>query len=211
MQIWDISVPISPGMPVWPGDPHVELERMVAIARGDSCNLSRLACSAHTGTHVDAPLHFIDDGAPVEQLPLDVLIGPALVVELADAEAITPAHLDALVLPEQTTRLLFKTRNSALWQQPAHAFASDFVALTSDAAAWMVQRGIQLVGIDYLSVQLFQDTDSLTHRLLLEAGVVIVEGLNLYDIEPGSYQLICLPLMLMGSDGAPARAVLMRE
>jgi arylformamidase len=210
MQMYDISLPVLPGMPVWPGDPPVELERFSDMACGDECNVSRLACSVHTGTHVDAPLHFFQHGASVEQLSLDVLIGPALVVECADVDAITAAYLDALAMPADTTRLLFKTRNSRLWSQPESSFRSDFVALTNDAAAWVVAHGIRLVGIDSLSIQLFHDSDSQTHQRLLEAGVVIVEGLNLCEIaQPGVYQFVCLPLKLVGSDGAPARAVLM--
>lgn len=208
MTIYDISIPISPGLPVWPGDPPVELERVCDMAQGDECNVSRLVCSVHTGTHVDAPRHFLPQGATVEALALDVLIGAAVVVEMPDCDAITPADLDSLHLPLGTTRLLFKTRNSQLWRQPEHPFEPNFVALTSDAAAWVVDRGIQLVGVDYLSVQRFYDSEPLTHCRLLEAGVVIVEGLNLAAVAPGEYHFICLPLKLVGSDGAPARAVL---
>ncbi len=210
--ILDITVPITPGMPVWPGDPPVQLERFSAIANGDAANISRLACCVHTGTHVDAPLHFIEHGQAVEQLALDVLIGPALVVELDDTvEAITPTHLEALALPPETTRVLFKTRNSALWHNPEHAFVPDFVALTSEAAIWLVECGMQLVGVDYASVQRFADESPRTHQVLLEAGVVIVEHVNLLHVSPGLYHLICLPLKLVGSDGAPARAVLMQH
>lgn len=208
MTIYDISIPISPGLPVWPDDPQVELDRVCDMAHGDECNVSRLVCSVHTGTHVDAPRHFLPQGATVDQLSLNVLIGPAVVVDMPDCDAITPADLNSLNLPPDTTRLLFKTRNSQLWQQPEHPFETDYVALTSDAAAWIVDRGIQLVGVDYLSVQRFHDSEPLTHCRLLEAGVVIVEGLNLANVTPGVYHFICLPLKLVGSDGAPARAVL---
>lgn len=211
MKIWDISLAVTPGLPVWPGDSQTVLERYMAISKGNAANVSRLTCSVHVGTHVDAPVHFIENGPTVDQLPLDILIGPVLVVELPNVEAITPDHLENLMLPAGTTRLLLKTRNSALWADPHHEFYPDFVALTSEAARWVVRKGVRLVGIDYLSVQRFRDTNPLTHRILLEVGVVIVEGLNLQGVPPGPYQLICLPLKLVSSDGAPARVVLIEE
>ncbi|MFC1875745.1 cyclase family protein [Thermodesulfobacteriota bacterium] len=208
MKIIDISVPVSPGLSVWPGDSPVVLERYRALSAGDDCNASRICCSVHTGTHVDAPGHFIDNALTVEDLSLDTLIGPALVIEVPAAGAIEPAFLESVLLPHGIVRLLFKTRNSDLWRKPDHSFHSDYVALSPKAAAWIVNRGIRLVGVDYLSVQMFADSEPLTHRTLLKAGVVIVEGLDLQTVHPGSYQLICLPLKLVGSDGAPARAVL---
>ena len=211
MKILDISVSLSAGLPVWPGDPPIAIERYRCISDGNASNDSRIACSVHAGTHVDAPAHFIEKGATIEQLPLDVLIGSATVVELLNDDIITPEILEALSLPEETKRLLFKTKNSALWADPAHQFNSDFVALSSDAAAWLVKKGVRLVGVDYLSVQLFKDTEPLTHQILLEAGVIIVEGLNLQRLRQGSYQLVCLPLKLAGSEGAPARAVLIEQ
>jgi arylformamidase len=211
MRIRDISVPISPEVPVWPGDSKVVLEQIRAISKGDSSTDSRLACSVHTGTHVDAPAHFIDNGATVEQLPMEVLIGKAMVVDIPDDDIITPEIIEAQRLPAETERLLFKTKNSALWADPAHQFNTDFVALSAESARWIVQRGIKLVGIDYLSIQMFKDAEPLTHRILLEAGVIILEGLNLQGINPGAYQLICLPLKLAGSEGAPARAVLIEK
>lgn len=211
MRIWDVSVPVTPGLPIWPGDPPVVLERYMEISKGDVANASRLTCGVHTGTHVDAPIHFVEGGAAVEALPLDVLIGQAVVAELEGVDAITPESLETLALPPDITRLLFKTRNSQLWADPHHNFYPDFVALTPAAADWVVQKGIRLVGVDYLSVQRFNDVEPLTHRILLEAGVVIVEGLNLREVPPGRYQLVCLPIKLVGSDGAPARAVLIGE
>ena len=211
MQIWDISVPVGPQMPVWPGDANVVLEQIRSVSGGDSSTDSRLACSVHTGTHVDAPAHFIDEGATVEQLPLDVLIGKAVVVDIPDDNIITPDVIEAQKLPAETERLLFKTKNSALWADPAHAFNPEFVALSAESARWIVSREIKLVGIDYLSIQLFKDAAPLTHRILLEAGVIILEGLDLQAINPGAYQLICLPLKLAGSEGAPARAILIEK
>jgi arylformamidase len=208
MRVWDISVPVSPGLPVWPGDSRVVLEQIRSISKGDSSTDSRLACSVHAGTHVDAPAHFIENRETVEQLPLDVLIGEAIVVEIPDDDIITPEIMEAQNLPAETKRLLFKTKNSELWNDSTHSFKTDFVALSFESAAWIVRRGMRLVGIDYLSIQLFSDKEPLTHRTLLDAGVVIVEGLDLREVNPGSYQLVCLPLKLAGSEGAPARAVL---
>lgn len=208
MKILDISVPVSPGLPVWPGDSPVELERYRALSAGDDANVSRICCSVHTGTHVDAPGHFIDNALTVEDLSLGTLIGPAMVIEVPVVGAIEPDFLESISLPHGTERLLFKTRNSDLWCKPDHDFHSDYVALSPQSAAWIVDRGIRLVGVDYLSVQMFDDSGSETHRTLLKAGVIVVEGLALQAVHPGSYQLICLPLKLVGSDGAPARAVL---
>jgi arylformamidase len=208
---FDISLPISNALVTWPGDPQLALER-VATLDSDGVNLTRLACSAHTGTHVDAPDHFIAGGATVEALPLDALIGPAHVVALPSVHAITHEHLQALDLPADATRILFKTDNSRLWAGPdAGTFQRDFVAVTPDAAQALVDQGVRLVGVDYLSVEPFAGrkiNDHPTHRILLGAGVVIVEGLNMTDVPPGVYELICLPLKLVGADGAPARAVL---
>lgn len=208
MKIIDISVPLSPSLPVWPGDPQIVLERYRALSRGDASNDSRFACSVHAGTHVDAPLHFIENGTTVEQLALDILMGPATVIELPEVNVITPDLLEARKLPPEAERLLFKTKNSDLWLDTGHEFNPDFVALSPESADWMVARGIKLVGIDYLSIQMFNDAEPLTHRILLEAGIIILEGLNLREVNPGVYQLICLPLKLAGSEGAPARAIL---
>lgn len=203
----DISLTISPDLPHWPGSPAIELSRRRDMDRGDPVNDSTLVCGVHTGTHVDAPLHFLADGADVTHLSLDVLIGPAVVAELSDLEVIAAHDLEALNLPADTRRLLLRTRNSAIWQRGDREFHTDFVALTVEAAQWVVARGIRLIGVDYLSVQIFQG-DPQTHIALLQAGVVIVEGLNLTEVAPGPYELICLPLKLAGAEGAPARAVL---
>lgn len=211
MKIFDISVPVSPALPVWPGDPRVVLERFRKISDGSDSNDSKIACSVHCGTHVDAPAHFIENGSTIESLPLDVLIGPATVAEFPEIDRITPDLLEKKKLPLGIKRLLLKTKNSNLWIDPEHSFNPDFVALSTESAAWMVARGIQLVGIDYLSIQLFSDTEPHTHRTLLDAGIVIVEGLNLQKVSPGCYQLICLPLKLAGSEAAPARVVLIKD
>ena len=205
----DISLTISQDLPRWPGSSLVELSRRRDMDRGDPVNDSTLVCGVHTGTHVDAPLHFLAGGADVTQLSLDALIGPAVVAALPGVDAVTAEDLEALNLPADTRRLLLRTRNSEYWRRGDREFRTDFVALTADAARWVVARGLRLIGVDYLSVQIFRG-DPQTHIALLQAGVVIVEGLNLAEVAPGSYELICLPLKLAGAEGTPARAVLRR-
>jgi arylformamidase len=205
LEIFDISVPIRPGMVTYEGDPDVHLERAVSIADGAAANISRLDFGVHTGTHVDAPLHFIEGAPGAETLSLNVLVGPARVVDATSVKgALDEDALRGLGLPERAERLIFKTQNSRLWELAE--FSHDFVRLSGDGARYLLARGVRLVGIDYLSVG---DEDA--HRELLRAGVVPVEGLDLRRVEPGLYQLVCLPLRLVGSDGAPARAVLIRD
>lgn len=208
MEFFDITAPIRAAMPVYEGDPPVVLERAASIAAGDSANITRLAFGAHTGTHVDAPVHFIEGAASVDALPLDALIGPATVIDATrmDSDIDAPA-LDALAIPPPATRLLFKTPNSALWDEPR--FSPRFIGLLPDAAHALAGRGARLVGIDYLSVAPFRDPAP-AHEALLRAGVVILEGLDLRRVDPGDYTLICLPLLIPGADGAPARAILTR-
>ncbi len=207
MEIIDISVAIQPGMIVYPGDPDVYLERVKSIASGASANISRLDFGVHTGTHIDAPGHFIDGARGAETLALDALIGPVVVVDATAAtDHIDAIALEALKIPAE--RVIFKTTNSALWDKDA--FSADFIALTGDAAAALVARGVRLVGIDYLSIGP-KGNGVATHVALLEAGVVILEGLDLRGVEPGVYELACLPLKIVGSDGAPCRAVLIRR
>ena len=206
-EIIDISVPLRPQMPTWPGSVGFQLMRTMCLEAGDSANVSRLDCDLHVGTHVDAPWHFVEDGSTVEQLPLDSLIGPAIVAYLPKVDAITAGDLAALGLSSGAKRLLLRTRNSELWAAGVTEFRKDYAALTPDAARWVVDHGIRLIGVDYLSVQRYDDSP-LTHQILLEAGVIILEGLNLAGVQPGAYELICLPLCLVGAEGAPARAVL---
>ncbi|MFQ5418927.1 MAG: cyclase family protein [Anaerolineae bacterium] len=208
--IHDISLIISPSLPVWPGDPAVQMSQPVSLERGDVCTVTRLDISAHTGTHVDAPAHFVPGGAGVDSLDLNVLIGPAWVTAVPDVPAITAEVLASLAIPAGTTRLLCKTRNSERWARKETTFATDFVAITSDGADWLLAHGIRLVGVDYLSVSPFHDTIP-THEILLGAGVIPLEGLNLTAVSPGAYDLVCLPLKLAGADGAPARAVLIER
>jgi arylformamidase len=174
---------------------------------GNVANVSRLACGVHIGTHVDAPYHFVASGKTIEQLALDTLIGEATVAALPTVDSVTAADLAGLALPDGVQRLLLQTRNSAHWAAGMAPFRDDFVALTADAAQWVVDQGIRLIGVDYLSVQRYHD-DPQTHQILLEAEVIILEGLNLAQVQPGRYELICLPINLVGSDGAPARAAL---
>lgn len=206
-EIIDISVPLRPEMPIWPGSVGLRLVRTMRLEAGDSANVSRLDCDVHVGTHVDAPCHFLENGNTVEQLSFDTLIGPAIVAYLPDVDTITPGDLAGLGLSPGAKRLLLHTRNSELWATGVTEFRTDYVALTADAACWVVDQGIRLLGVDCLSVQRYDDSP-LTHQILLEAGVIILEGLNLADVKPGEYELICLPLRLVGAEGAPARAVL---
>lgn len=186
----------------------VRLNRMASLEAGDAFTLTELTMSVHAGTHVDAPAHYVRGGAGADALPLDVLIGPALVLETGDADAITADVLARLNIPEGSTRLLFRTRNSARGLMTAPDFHTDFVAITADGAEWLVTRGVRLVGVDYFSVAPY-DALASTHQILLRAGVVIVEGLNLSPVTPAAYTFICLPLKLKDADGAPARAILM--
>jgi arylformamidase len=207
MRIYDISLTISPNMPIWPGDLGLVLERVEKMEDGSHCNLSRLDMGAHVGTHVDAPYHFLLKGKTVESLSLNDLTGRVYVVYLPDIDLITAAVLDRAEIPPRTRRILFKTRNSEYWARQEATFQTGFVAISPDGAEYLVKRGLKLVGIDYLSVAPYQQSVA-THKIFLEAGVVLVEGLNLSQVPPGRYTLYCLPLKLAGSDGAPARAIL---
>jgi arylformamidase len=210
MRIHDVSVPISEGTPVYPGDPHVEIEQWAAIARGDAANVSMLHFGAHTGTHVDAPAHFIEGAGRVDALPLDVLVGRARIIEIADDVHLINAGLIASLDLGGARRVLFKTRNSAFWANTAQGFRTDFTYLAPDAALSLVEMGVRLVGVDYLSVEQFRAERFETHTILLSNDVVIVEGLDLRAVTAGDYELICLPLRITGGsgDGAPARAIL---
>jgi arylformamidase len=207
---YDVSLPISRGMPVWPGDPPIAVEPTSRISRGDQVNLLRLDMGSHTLTHVDAPRHLADKALTVDRLPLDVLVGPAVVVEPhPEKNLITATDLSQLGI-RHAERLLIKTRNSDLWTGGPYIFDPDFVSLSKDAAGWLLSRGVKLVGVDYLSVDAFGVRDHVVHRILLGNGVIIVEGLNLSQVPEGHYQLICLPLKVRDGDGAPARVVLVR-
>jgi len=206
--IYDISLPISQQLPVWPGDPPVQVTQVQHLDRGDPMTLTRLQMGAHTGTHVDAPAHFVAGGRTVEALDLEILVGPALVIGVPDAGALSAKVLDRLDIPAGTRRLLLRTTNSDLWARGETQFCRDFVGIASDGAQWLVDRGVQLVGIDYLSVSPYDDPIP-PHQILLRAGVIALEGLNLAAVAPGAYNLVCLPLCIRGAEGAPARAILM--
>lgn len=211
MEIYDISLTITNGMVVWPGDPQVRLERVSKIEEGAHANVSSLQMSVHTGTHLDAPYHFVHGAKTIDALPLEVLIGPVQVVYIADeVDLITADVIKAAGISAGTSRVLFKTRNSAYWLKAIQTFEKDFVAVSADGAQLLVEMGIRLVGIDYLSIAPFNDGVP-THQILLKNEIVVLEGINLTGIPAGSYSLICLPPKLGGSDGSPARAILLKE
>jgi len=204
MKIYDVTVPLSKELVVYPGDPHVKIIRRTKANEDDAkYNLSRYSFSSHAGTHVDPPFHLIEGGNTVDKLPLELLMGRARVVE------VTAPYIDEAVLEEfdftVDARVLFKTRNSYLWSKKS--FVEDYVYITPGAAQSLINDGIKVVGIDYLSVDKF-GAEPATHRVLLSAGTIIIEGLDLREVEPGDYELICLPLKIKDGDGAPARVIL---
>jgi arylformamidase len=210
MRIYDISIPLKDGIPIYPGDPELQIQDWRSLSNGDSANVSMVHFGVHTGTHVDAPAHFIEGASRVDAMPLEILIGEAEVIEVPFEQQ----SIDSAFVREHCrnglTRVLFKTRNSSLWSNSPGSFVRDYTYLESDAAEELLQQGVRLVGIDYLSIEKFAEQAHPTHLALLSKGVVIVEGLNLSDVTAGTYELICLPLRISGGkgDGAPARAVL---
>lgn len=204
-KIYDLTVPLSSQLPTFPGDPPFRAEPHCRIEDGGPCNVTRLTLGSHAGTHVDAPYHFVPTGARVDELPLEILTGKARVVSLTGRDAVDRADLEALDL-RADLRLLVRTRNSGQLRQGEHR--ADFVHLTAEAASYLVQVGIKLVGWDGLSIEKAGSADFPAHHALLGAGVIVVEGLDLSQVEPGEYELLCLPLKLAGADGAPARVIL---
>jgi arylformamidase len=201
----DISVPVYQGMVHWPGDPEFRSQRVQSLDRNDVCNVTEFSTSAHIGTHMDAPAHFLKGGIGIDQAPLDALIGECRVIEIQDPEAVGVAELERHEIAAGE-RFLFKTRNSdQRWHD--REFAKDFVYISLEGAEFLAGRGVRIVGVDYLSVGGFAMDGPETHRALLSAGIWIIEGLDLSQVRPGRYELICLPLKLRGSDGAPARAL----
>ena len=210
-KIYDISLPLSTSLPVWPGDPLPVIERFSKMEEGEEANVSRMEMGVHFGTHIDAPFHFVRDGSKVGDIPLDVLIGPAQVCEIPlDCDEITAEVLRDAALDDGITRVLFRTRNSLHWLNGDTAFDKDFVALSVDGARYLIEKGIRLVGIDYLSIASFAEPVP-THVALLENGVVVVESVELSAVPAGMYELICLPLNISGAEGAPARVVLVKD
>lgn len=206
-KLYDVSMIIQPEMLIWPGDAPVSIEPVKRISEGASSNVSLLNIGTHSGTHVDAPYHFVEDGLGIDSIPPVVLVGSARLIQLPNIERIDRALLETLDL-SGVSRLLFGTRNSALLQQPVHT--PHYVSLSEDGARYLVELGIKLVGIDYLSIEEYKKEGYPTHHALLEAGVVIVEGLDLSEVPSGDYELLCMPLKLKNTDGAPAR-VFLRE
>lgn len=206
MSDWiDISIPLHAATPVWKGDPPPLFEQALSLDRGDICNLTRMNTSVHLGTHMDAPRHFLRGGAGMETLPLDAVLGEARVIDIQDPVAVRPTELPADLAPGE--RVLFRTLNSTrCWSLPG--FVEDYVFISKEASRALAAAGVRTVGIDYLSVGGFTQDLVETHEILLDAGIWVIEGLDLSRIQPGRYQLACLPLNIVGCDGAPARAAL---
>ncbi len=211
MKVHDITLTLEPGMVVWPGDPEVVLGRIKKIEDGANANVSTIAMGVHTGTHVDAPYHFLSDGDTVENLLLEVLIGRVKVVELDESvDEITRNVLESVNLEDGVERVLFKTRNSKFLTDHSAGFKEDFVGIDAGASELLVEKGVRLVGIDYLSIAPYKRSRP-THEVMLSAKMVIIEGVDLSSVEPGDYTLYCLPLKLKDTEGAPARVILIEE
>ncbi|MHB0870738.1 MAG: cyclase family protein [Chloroflexota bacterium] len=212
MRIYDITLPISGALPVWPGDPVFEIVPVSSPAAGDEAAVSKLQMGSHSGTHLDAPSHLFPSAETVDRIPLESLVGDAWVSRLPmELSLVTGRSLEAAGIPEGTRRLLLSTANGGLWERSPWSFSEQYVALSPDAAEWVVARGIQMLGIDYLSVDPAGASGLPAHRTLLSRGVVVVEGLDLRRVPAGPYQLVCLPLRLEGADGAPVRVLLIAD
>ena len=208
----DVSLPIGPDLLVWPGDPPVEVVPRLRLAAGDPANVSEVRMGTHTGTHVDPPNHFVEGTTGIDLVPLEVLFGDAIVADARHLDRpIEVSDLEALGLPGGATRVLLRTANSELWRNLPVRFPDRYACLTPDAATWVVNAGIGLIGVDFLSVEQKGAEGHPVHHILLENGVVIMEGLNLGEVEPGGYTLACLPLRIVDGDGGPARAVLIER
>ena len=207
--IIDISVRVDKDTPIWAGNLYPKTTSLSNMIDGDTYNETSLEMNMHTGTHVDAPLHFIEDGQSIDQMDTDIFIGTAFVVSLPDVKKITSKDLDRIDLPQNISRLLFKTTNSLLWDKKDSAFVKDYVGITKDVADWIVSKNINLVGIDYLSISTFKETVEV-HNILLKEGIAILEGINLNEVEEGDYELVCLPLKITNAEAAPTRAVLIK-
>lgn len=208
MKLIDVSVPLDAQLPTYPHNTPFTLEPIKRMARGDSSNVSTLHMSAHTGTHVDAPRHFFDEGAGTEALPLELLVGRTRVIQIDSRTGVAAEDLASIDLSDDI-RVLIKTHNSRLWGSPE--FHTDYVGVTESGAKHLVERGIKVVGVDYLSVETFKNPGAPAHHLLLGSGTIVIEGLDLREVDPGIYEMFCLPLRVVGSDGAPARVVLRRS
>lgn len=209
MELIDVSLTLAEDLPTWPGDPSIELRKLSEINRGQDANVTHISMAVHAGTHVDAPRHFLEDGKPIQDLALDSMVGPAAVVQLNTRGPITQRDLEQAPLPPHAKRVLLKTPNSQYWAEEELSFQENFAALSAEAARYLVEEGIEVIGVDYLSVAPFSEPVP-THQILLEAGILIIEGLDLRAAQPGDYTLLCLPLKIFDADGAPARVLLMR-
>jgi arylformamidase len=207
MKLIDVTVPLDSNLPVYPGNTPFTLEAIKRIATGDSSNVSTLHMSAHAGTHVDAPSHFFDGRAGADALSLDLLIGRARVLEVTSHHGIGPSELSGVA--SEDIRVLLKTPNSRLWRSTR--FHADYVGVTEEGARFLVERGVKVLGVDYLSVEEYRKSGAPAHHVLLGGGTIVIEGLDLSEVEPGTYEMFCLPLRVVGSDGAPARVVLRRS
>lgn len=210
MKIIDISLPVNKDLPLWPTSSGFSYKQLSKIGKGVFVNESHLNMNLHTGTHIDAPLHFVKNGSSIETAPLDVFFGPAVVVFIPGVTEISLAHLEKLGLPKGVKRILFKTDNSKVWPLKVKKFKKNYVGLTAEAATWLVKRGVKLVGIDYLSIATLKEAKEV-HQVLLGKGAYILEGLNLSHVKPGEYTLACFPVKLTGAEASPTRAVLLKE
>jgi arylformamidase len=208
MKLIDVTVPLDANLPTYPGNTPFALEAIKRIARGDSSNVSTLHMSAHAGTHVDAPRHFFDDAPGADALPLEMLLGRTRVIEITSRSGIGADELADIDLSDDL-RVLFKTSNSRLWGSPD--FHQDYVGVTASGAEHLIAHGIKVVGVDYLTVEEFKKPGAPAHHVLLGGGAIVIEGLNLRDVDPGIYDMLCLPLRVVGSDGAPARVLLRKS
>ena len=208
MKIYDITVAISADVPIYKGDPGVEITSFKSIADGSSANVSHISLGVHTATHIDAPNHFIDGAKRIHEIDPEKLVGPCRVIQVPeDVVAIEPEHVGDIA---GMTRVLFKTRNSAFWSTPEDGFRTDFTYLTPATAKLLVDSGVVLVGIDYLSIEKSGSPGHPVHITLLEKEVVILEGIDLREVKAGDYGIICMPLKYIGGggDGSPARTML---
>ncbi len=213
MRIIDLTLSLRSDMPTWPGEPGPRIEPHSRIAQGKPANVSILTFGDHTGTHVDPPLHMLEDGYGVDEMPLDAMLGPCRVLRYEGEAHVSAAWLEGQSLPRSVTRVLFRTSNSELWRTPDHEFERSFIALDETAGQWLAERDVVLVGVDYLSIEPFGSSPKghPVHKALLRQGVVIIEGLDLHAVEPGEYEIACLPLKIRRGDGAPARVVLIQR
>ncbi|HBH13546.1 MAG TPA: cyclase [Clostridiales bacterium] len=211
MKIYDISLPISPAMAVWPGDPYVEIQQLSSIDNGEEANVSQIRMSVHTGTHIDAPKHFLQGAGSIDKLPIEKLMGETLVLRIDDKVDVIDEktlkdhpNIDDLV---NCRKVLFKTRNSQYWDKYQTKFNEKFVGLNTSAAIFLAELNLDLIGLDYLSIAAYTDSEE-PHKILLGKEIILLEGINLHGVLQGTYHLICLPLPIVNSDGAPARAIL---